>query len=62
MVWAAVSKSWNSPLIFVEKGFKINTDLKINNILVLAFEEMKKNILKISISPSNKMEHRPTPQ
>ena len=46
MVWAEVSKSWNSPLIFVEKGVKINTDLKINNILVLAFKEMKKTFQK----------------
>ena len=46
IVWTAVSKSWNSPLVFVEKGIKINIDLKINNILVLAFEEMIKKIQK----------------
>lgn len=43
MVWAAVSKSWKSPLIFVEQGVKINTDRYINDILVPAFEEMKKH-------------------
>ena len=43
MVLAAVSKSWNSPHGFVEKGVKINKDLKVNNTLVLAFEEMKKH-------------------
>ena len=37
-VWAAVSKSWKSPLIFVEQRVKINTDLYINNILNLAVE------------------------
>ena len=42
-MWAAVSKSWNYSWIFIEKGVKINTDLTIDNILVLAFEEMKKN-------------------
>ena len=30
-------------MIFVDKGVKINIDLKINNILILAFEEMKKH-------------------
>ena len=61
MVWASVFKSWNSSLIFVEKRVKINTDLKINNILVLAFEEIK-NISKISISLSKEIEYRPTLQ
>ena len=27
MVWSDVSKSWNCPLIFVEKGFKIRYGL-----------------------------------
>ena len=49
-----------SPLIFVEQGVKFNTDRYINDIFVPAFEEMK-NTLKISLSPSNKMEHYPTP-
>ena len=36
MVWAAVSKSWKSPIIFIERGVKINTDAYINKILVPA--------------------------
>jgi len=40
MVSAAISKSWTLPLIFVEQGVNINTDLCI--ILDPAFEEMKK--------------------
>ena len=43
MVWAAISKTWTSPLIFVEQGVKINSDHYINNILVPALEEMKKH-------------------
>ena len=35
-------KSWNSPLIFVKKAVKINANFKINNILVLLFQKMKK--------------------
>ena len=46
--------------VFVEQGVKINTDLYTRNILVPTFEEMK-NISKINISPSNKMEHHLTP-
>ena len=43
MVWAAISKTWKSPLIFVEQGVKINSDRYINDILVPAHEEMKKH-------------------
>lgn len=43
MVWAAISKTWKSPLIFVEQGVKINSDRYINDILVPALEEMKKH-------------------
>ena len=43
MVWATISKTWNSPLIFVKQGVKINSDRYINDILVPALEEMKKH-------------------
>ena len=43
MVWTAVSKSWKPSLIFVEMGFKINSDCYINDILIPAFEEMKEH-------------------
>ena len=33
MVWAAVSKSWRPPLIFVDQGEKINTKCYVDNIL-----------------------------
>ena len=43
MVWGAVSKTWKSPLIFVERGVKINTESYINAILTSSLEEMKKH-------------------
>ena len=43
MVWAAISKTWKSPLIFVKPGVKINSDYYINEILVPASEEMKRH-------------------
>jgi len=43
MVWAAVSKSWKSPLILVGQRVKINADLYINDISVPVFQEMKKH-------------------
>ena len=33
MVWAAVSKTWKSPLIFVKPGTKMNTECYIEEIL-----------------------------
>ena len=39
MVLVLVSKSWKSPLKFVDQGVTINTELYINNILVPAFEK-----------------------
>ena len=44
MVWAAVSKTWKSPLIFVKQGDKVNTNVYINNILVPALCDMKENL------------------
>ena len=60
MVWAAVSKSWKSPLIFVEQWVKIKTD----TLIIFWFQLLKrwKDISKISITSSNKMEHHTTPQ
>ena len=40
MVWAAVSETWKSPLIFVEKKTKINSDVYIEQILKPAISEM----------------------
>ena len=33
MVWAAVLATWKSPLIFVDKNIKINSDVYISHIL-----------------------------
>ena len=43
MVWAAVSKTWKSPLIFVKKSANVNTNAYIDDILTLALREMKKH-------------------
>ena len=44
MVWAAVSKTRKSLLIFVEPTTKINTECYIKEILAPALIEMKKHI------------------
>ena len=54
-MWAAFSNSWKSLLIFMEQRVKINKNLYISNNIVPAFQYMKSQ-LKISLSPSNKME------
>ena len=41
MVWAAVSKTWKSPLIFVDQGAKINAKYYVDNILEPMFESVK---------------------
>ena len=51
MVWAAVSKTWKSPLIFVKQGAKVNTNVYINDILAPALRE---STLEIKILPSNR--------
>ena len=33
MVWAAVSETWKSPLIFVPQGVKVTADLYISDVL-----------------------------
>ena len=33
MVWAAVSKTWRSPLIFIDQNAKINDKYYVENIL-----------------------------
>ena len=43
MVWAATSKTWKSPLIFVPQGAKLNTNSYIELILTPALEEAKKH-------------------
>ena len=43
MVWTAVSKTWKSPLIFVEPGTKINSECYIEDILSPALIEIKKH-------------------
>ena len=42
MVWAAISKTWKSPLIFVLQGAKVNTNAYIDTILTPALQEAKK--------------------
>ena len=42
-VWAAISESWRSPLIFVKEGAKVNANSYIEGILTLALVEMKKH-------------------
>ena len=41
MVWAAVSKTWRSPLIFVEQGAKIDAKCYVENILTPMLESAK---------------------
>ena len=43
MVWAAVSKTWKSPLVFVKKGAKVNKNVYIDYILASALGELKEN-------------------
>ena len=42
-VWAAVSKTWKSPLIFVKQGAKVNTNVYINDILAPALRDIKEH-------------------
>ena len=41
MVWAAISKSWRSPLIFVNQGAKINAKCYVDNIFKPMLEYAK---------------------
>ena len=43
MVWAAVSKDWKSPLIFVKQGAKVNKNVYIDDILAPALRDMKEH-------------------
>ena len=40
MVWAAMSKTWKSPLIFVKQGPKSNTNVYIDDILAPVLRDM----------------------
>ena len=42
-VWAAVLATWKSPLVFVDKNIKINSDVYISHILQLMSALMKKH-------------------
>ena len=44
MVWAAVSKTWKSPLIFVKQVARVNTNMYINDILAPALSDMNEHI------------------
>ena len=55
MVWATISKTWKSPLIFVPQGAKVNTNSYIETILTPALKEPRpKNTSKTNCSLSNK--------
>ena len=43
MVWAAISQTWKSPLIFVPQGAKVNTKAYIETILTPALQAAKKH-------------------
>ena len=43
MVWAAISKTWKSPIIFVPQGEKVNTNVYIETILTPALQAAKKH-------------------
>ena len=43
MVWAAISKTWKSPIIFVPQGAKVNTNAYIKTILTSALQAAKKH-------------------
>ena len=59
MVWAAVSKSWKSPLTFIKQGTKPNINVYIEDILIPASQAMKKHF-ENKTSPSNKRVLLPT--
>ena len=59
MVWAAISKTWKSPIIFVPQGVKVNTNVYIDTILTPALQAAK-NTSKTSRSSFNKMVHHHT--
>ena len=40
MIWAAVSKTWKYPLIFVKQGANVNTNVYIGYILVPALRDI----------------------
>ena len=50
MVWAAVTKPWKSPLIFVKQSAKVITNVYIDDILSPALGDMKEH-LNMKISP-----------
>ena len=43
MVWAAVSETWKSPLIFIKQGTRLNTNAYIGDILIPASQAIKKH-------------------
>ena len=43
MVWAVISKTWKSPIIFVPQGVKVNTNVYIDTILTPALQAAKKH-------------------
>ena len=43
VVWAAISKTWKSPIIFVPQGAKVNTNAYIETILTPALQAAKKH-------------------
>ena len=47
MVWAAVSKTWKSPLIAVKQGAKVNTNVYIDGILAPALRDMKEHFKNV---------------
>ena len=53
IIWAAVSKTWKSPLIFIKKGTKLNANAYIEHILIPASQAMKKHFEKRNFT-SNK--------
>ena len=43
MVWAAVSKTWKFPLIFVKQGAKVSTNVYIGDNLTPALRDIKEH-------------------
>ena len=61
MVWAAVSESWRSPLIFVKEGAKINAKSYIENILTPGQVEMKKQFFFFFFVSSHQKQFKDRP-
>ena len=57
MVWAGISKTWKSPLIFVEENSKVNAKSYIDNILKPMLESVKNHLEDGTLNVSARRSH-----